>query len=170
MKPLMKLIGSLLCSLALALSIKGAEVFEVKIIHREDTEGKAWYSIPARSQTTEQANVNCTGGANTANCSGNGQSTTYTRPAVSGSYAVNGAALWLQLPDRRRAVVRCDHKTNWTSFSPSSKYRSCKVPPVDSLKAEFSGKKAKLMWPVSVDGKKFESETYEIVAISDKKY
>jgi hypothetical protein len=33
---------------------------------------------------------------------------------------------------------------------------------------EFSEDKAKLKWPVSIDGKKIESETYKILGILDK--
>jgi hypothetical protein len=36
---------------------------------------------------------------------------------------------------------------------------------VDTIFAEFSGNKAKLRWPVSLDGTKMESESYKIVAI-----
>jgi len=39
---------------------------------------------------------------------------------------------------------------------------------VADIHAEFDGDKAKLRWPVSIDGKKFESETYKIVAVLDK--
>jgi hypothetical protein len=33
---------------------------------------------------------------------------------------------------------------------------------------EFDGDKAKLKWPVSLDGKKNESETYKILAVVSK--
>jgi hypothetical protein len=32
----------------------------------------------------------------------------------------------------------------------------------------FKGKDAKLSWPVSLDGKKFDSETYKILAVLPK--
>jgi hypothetical protein len=38
----------------------------------------------------------------------------------------------------------------------------------DDIQAEFDGNKAKLRWLVSIDGKKFESETYKILAVLDK--
>ncbi len=47
--------------------------------------------------------------------------------------------------------------------------KSCLIPMVDDLKAEFSGDAAKLKWPVSIDGKKIESETYKIMGILDNK-
>jgi hypothetical protein len=47
-------------------------------------------------------------------------------------------------------------------------YRSCRIPLATKIDAEFSGDKAKLRWPVSIDGKKWESETYKILAVLDK--
>jgi hypothetical protein len=46
--------------------------------------------------------------------------------------------------------------------------RSCRIPPGDNIQAEFKGNNAKLLWSVSVDGSKMESETYKILAINDK--
>jgi len=40
--------------------------------------------------------------------------------------------------------------------------RSCRTPLVDSIQAAFNGDNAKLIWPVSLDGKKMQSETYKI--------
>jgi hypothetical protein len=42
------------------------------------------------------------------------------------------------------------------------------MPLVDNIQAEFKGNDAKLKWPVSLDGKKLESETYKILAVFDK--
>lgn len=36
---------------------------------------------------------------------------------------------------------------------------------MDNIQAEFSGDKAKLKWPVSIDGKKLQSETHKIKVI-----
>jgi hypothetical protein len=82
------------------------------------------------------------------------------------SYSVTGATLSLLLPDGRVAVVNCISK-----YRPRGDYinrRSCRMPMVDTFEVEFKGKDAKLRWPVSLDGKKFESETYRIVAVLDK--
>jgi hypothetical protein len=46
--------------------------------------------------------------------------------------------------------------------------RSCRVPFVSDIEAEFDGKSAKLKWPVSIDGKKMDSETYRIIAVLGK--
>jgi hypothetical protein len=40
---------------------------------------------------------------------------------------------------------------------------------VDSFDADFNGDKAKLMWPVSLDGRKTATETYKIIAVSKAK-
>ena len=39
------------------------------------------------------------------------------------------------------------------------------MPPVDDVTAEFDGDQAKLIWPVSIDGRKTQSETYTILNI-----
>jgi PEGA domain len=40
------------------------------------------------------------------------------------------------------------------------------VPLVNDFEGTFDGDKAKLFWPTSLDGKKVESETYKIIAVS----
>jgi hypothetical protein len=42
------------------------------------------------------------------------------------------------------------------------------MPIVDNIQADFKGGNAKLIWPVSLDGKKMESETYKILGVLDK--
>jgi len=42
------------------------------------------------------------------------------------------------------------------------------MPLVENIEAEFHGDKAKLIWVVSLDGKKMQSETYKVLAILDK--
>jgi hypothetical protein len=42
------------------------------------------------------------------------------------------------------------------------------MPLVDNVEAEFHGDKAKLIWVVSLDGKKTASETNKVLAILDK--
>jgi hypothetical protein len=39
------------------------------------------------------------------------------------------------------------------------------MPLVDDIQVEFSGDK----WPVSIDGKKIESESYKILGVLDKR-
>ncbi len=40
---------------------------------------------------------------------------------------------------------------------------------VNDIQARFSGDNAKLIWSVSLDDKKLESETYRILAVLDKR-
>jgi hypothetical protein len=42
------------------------------------------------------------------------------------------------------------------------------MPLVNDIQVEFKGKNAKLIWTASIDGKKFDSETYKILAVLDK--
>ena len=42
------------------------------------------------------------------------------------------------------------------------------MPIVDEIEVEFNGDKAKLLWPVSIDGKKMASETYKILGVLGK--
>ncbi len=85
------------------------------------------------------------------------------------SYDVAGATLALQLPDGRIAVVNCESKVNLTDFSRMNQQRrSCRIPLVNKIEVDFDGSSAKLKWPVSIDGKKFQSETYKILAVIDK--
>jgi hypothetical protein len=39
---------------------------------------------------------------------------------------------------------------------------------VDSIEADFKGDNAKLVWSVSIDGKKMQTETYKILGVLDK--
>jgi hypothetical protein len=80
---------------------------------------------------------------------------------------VTGATLSLQLRDGRVAVVNCASKLNWTEWNMNA-YRSCRVPLVNTIRAEFDGDHAKLKWSVSLDGRKMESETYKILAVLEK--
>ena len=77
---------------------------------------------------------------------------------------LRGATLTLQLPNGDTAVVNCSSKFQ-ERFAGPGNVRSCRVPLVDSFEADFNGDKAKLMWPVSLDGKKTASETYKIIAV-----
>jgi hypothetical protein len=68
------------------------------------------------------------------------------------------------MPDGRAAVLNCESK-----YMPKFDInrRSCRMPLVDNIHAEFHGDKAKLEWVVSLDGKKMQSETYKALAILD---
>ncbi len=47
-------------------------------------------------------------------------------------------------------------------------HRNCREPLVENIQADFHGDNAKLIWVVSLDGKKMQSETYKVLAILDK--
>jgi hypothetical protein len=138
----------------------------VKVIDRQDNEGSYTYVVPGHSSSQANTSVNCSGATNTVNCSGSTYVTGSSRPAMVGSYAVRGATLSLELPDGRVAVVNCESKVNWTEWK-ANMYRSCRVPLTAELQAEFNGANAKLVWSVSIDGTKTQSETYKILAVLD---
>ena len=153
----------LLFSFSLATLI-AAEKFDVKIIGRQDQASTYGFVVPGSSQTSVTGSVNCVTYPNAVGCNGSANSTTTSRPAVVGSYQLQGATLALQLPDGRVAVVNCNSKTNWTEFSTRAR-RSCRIPAVDEITAEFSGDKVTLKWSVSIDGKKLQQETYKIISV-----
>ena len=83
-------------------------------------------------------------------------------------FHVRGATFTLLLPDGRAAVVNCESKFKERMAGPRGNKRSCRIPLVDEIQADFHGDNAKLEWVVSLDGKKTQSETYKILAIMDK--
>jgi len=122
---------------------------EVTVIDRQDSETEYTYQPGIHSGSTA---VNAT---------------TTAKPAKSTSFQVSGATLSLQLPDGRVAVVNCDSKFQ-AHLAGQTDRRSCRKPPIDEIKADFKGSNAKLSWPISVDGKKVESETYRILGVIPK--
>jgi hypothetical protein len=92
----------------------------------------------------------------------------YNNIAMGETFKVQGATFTLQLPDGRLAVVNCESKFAEHLAGRAGNRRSCRMPMVDSIEAEFKSDHAKLVWPVSIDGTKMESETYKILAILDK--
>lgn len=123
--------------------------------------------MPGYSKTTTDANANCYAGGVAVNCQGSSASSTLTTPATTGSYELTGATLTLQLPDGRVAVVNCDTKTNWTEWTTRTS-RSCRVPMVKTLEAEFTGNKVKLRWQIGINNEKAMQETYNLTALLDK--
>jgi hypothetical protein len=92
----------------------------------------------------------------------------YNNVAVGESFKVHGATFTLQLPDGRLAIVNCESKFAEHMAGRVGNLRSCRTPLVDSIQADFNGDNAKLIWPVSLDGKKMQSETYKILGILDR--
>jgi TPR repeat protein len=157
----------------------------VKIIQRQSSETGYTYQVPGHLRSTSDGNANCDansyGYTTNVNCHGSGTTNTTISAPQTFSYNVTGATYSLLLLDGRIAVVNCASKspsfmtgfaagvatTNGSSNSVAMR-RSCRTPLVDEIQVEFKGKNAKLKWPVSIDGKKYESETYTILAVLDR--
>jgi hypothetical protein len=92
----------------------------------------------------------------------------YNNVAVGRTFKVHGATFTLQLPDGRLAIVNCEGKFAEHFAGRAGNQRSCRIPVVDNIQVDFKGDKAKLIWPVSLDGTKMQSETYKILGILDK--
>jgi hypothetical protein len=145
-----------------------AQKLDVKIVDRQDNDTDYTYVVPGRSVSNSNTNVSCNGNINNVNCNGSTHTTSSDTPAEQVSYHVNGATFTLQLPDGRAAVVNCQSKFKERMAGPAGNHRSCRIPLVDNIQAEFHGANAKLLWSVSLDGKKMQSETYKILAILDR--
>lgn len=137
----------------------------VKIVNRQDGEKAYNYSVAGRTDTTTQTHVKCRDGSRDVNCTKTRTTETQYVAPQQGSYSVTGSTLSLLLPDGRVAVVNCTSKLSLFTPGPQTQ-RSCRIPPVDVIQAEFKGSNAKLAWPVSVDGSKLDSETYKILTVS----
>jgi hypothetical protein len=158
-----------LASLALLTSIQALaeDSLDVVVVDRQDNASTYTYVVPGYSNSSSNTSANCSAIGSTANCSGQVSTTSTSTTGFSGSYEVQGATLSLMLPDRRIVVVNCASKINWTEWSNPGMYRSCRIPLVNKIQAKFAGDKAKIGWPVSIDGKKMQQETYKIIAILD---
>ena len=145
-----------------------AQNLAVKIIDRQDNDTAYTYVVPAHWFSNSNTNVNCGGSDTNVNCNGSTNTTGTVTPAHQVSYHVRGATFTLQLPDGRAAIVNCESKFAEHFAGHAGNHRSCRMPLVENIEVEFHGDKAKLIWVVSLDGKKMESETYKVLAILDK--
>jgi hypothetical protein len=145
-----------------------AQELSVKIIGRQDNETAYTYVVPGYSSSNSSTNVNCSSTDTNVNCSGSTQTTGTSTVPHEVSYRVTGATFSLLLPDGRVVVVNCESKFAEHFAGHAGNHRSCRVPLVDDIEAEFNGDKAKLKWNVSLDGKKMASETYKILAVLTK--
>ena len=169
---------SIIFSLALVIVAPAwAQKMDVKIIDRKDNETEYTYIVPGHFTANSTSNANCSGTtlvagstANTdVNCNGTTTTNGTTTPAHEVSYRVRGATFTLLLPDGRGAVVNCESKFAERMAGPAGNHRSCRMPLVENISVEFKGDKAKLIWVVSLDGKKMQSETYKVLAVLDKR-
>lgn len=142
-----------------------AQLMAVKIIQRQNGETQYTYQVAGHTTSSDSGNANCYSSGNTVNCNSSGSSYTTTTVPQMISYKVAGATYSLLLPDGRIAVVNCTSKFAEHFASPAGNKRSCRMPIMDLIQADFKGENAKLIWPVSLDGKKTESETYTILGI-----
>ncbi len=152
-----------------AASISYAQEMTVKIIDRQIGETNYTYQVPGYSTSSAYGGANCSANSlgNTANANCYGSSTTHTLSTAPRevSFNVTGATFSLLLPDKRIAVVNCVSKFAERMAGAAGNHRSCRMPIVDEIRAEFKGKHAKLEWTVSLDGKKKESETYNVLGV-----
>jgi len=159
-------ISGLTMACAVGSACAWAQKLEVKIVDRQDNETEYTYVVPTHFTSQANSNVNCNTSGDSTNCNGTTTTTGTSTPAHQVSYHVRGATFTLLLPDGRAAVVNCESK-----YALKGDYinrRDCRMPLVDNITAEFKGDKAKLIWAVSLDGKKTQSETYKVLAVLDK--
>ncbi len=154
-----------------------AQTLDVKVIDHQEHISSYNYVVPGYSTSNTTGSANCNGAATTtvwgntastngqANCNGASTTNTISLPARAGSFDVRGATLSLLLPDGRIAVVNCDIKFAEHFAGAAGNHRNCREPLVADIQAEFHGDNARLIWVVSLDGKKTQSETYKILAV-----
>jgi hypothetical protein len=124
--------------------------FDVTTVNRQDNQTDYSYVVPSRFTSTVNSNVNCNGSLDSVNCTGSTTTTGSASSAHEFSYHVCGATPTLLLPDGRAAVVNCESKFAEHMAGAAGNHRSCRVPLVDSIQAEFDGDNAKLVWVVSL--------------------
>ena len=146
-------------------SIVAAEKMNVIIIDQQNRDTGYRYVVPGYSITPSNAAGSNKGAGNIASNGASNSSNKATALGATESYLVIGTTLTLKLPDNRLVVVNCGPKITWMPIPGS---RSCLVPPINKIKVEFIGDKAKLEWPISIDGTKAQKETYKILAVFDE--
>ena len=143
-----------------------AQKLEVSILNRQDSDLNYFAVIPGHSSAAVDNSPSCSLDPNPADCTPANGGNAILSSQGEVTYNVVGTTLSLLLPDGRVALVNCVNR-----FSPKGNYinrRSCGMPLVERVQAEFSGKTAKLKWPVGGEGK-VESETYKLVALLEKR-
>lgn len=157
---------ALVASSTLSVMVYAAQTLDVKIIDRQDRTTEYTYVVPGQANLNSSTSTNCIGNGDSVNCQGSSNTTGTITPARAGSYQVRGATLALLLPDGRVVVVNCESR--YALHMDFVNRRSCRVPLVETIQAEFDGDKARLTWSVSIDGTKTQSEKYKILGVFDK--
>ena len=145
-----------------------AQNLNVMIVDRQYNETDYSYVVPARFTAYSTSNATAWATDSYATATGTTTTTGTVSPAHEVSYQVHGATLSILLQDGRLVIANCESKFAERFAGPAGNHRSCRVPLVNNIQAEFHGDKAKLQWTVSIDGKKMQSETYKILAVLEK--
>jgi hypothetical protein len=161
-------IGITIVYLSSCFCTASAQKLDVSVLYRQDSDINYFAVVPGYSSpAASEVSPNCALDPNPADCSPNTQANGLLSSQGEVTYNVVGTTLSLLLPDGRVALVNCVNK-----YSPKGNYinrRSCAMPLVDHVQAEFNGKTAKLKWSTGPEGKA-ESETYKVVTFLDKQF
>jgi hypothetical protein len=152
-------VASLTCSVPSAF----AQKLEASVLYRQDSDNRYIAVVPGYSGPDADITGACMLDPDPPNCPA------VDSPSARGevNYMLVGTTLSLLLPDGRVALVNCVNR-----YSAKGNYvnrRSCGMPMVEQVEAEFVGQSAKLRWQVGTDGKKTGSETYKVVAMLEKR-
>ena len=156
-------IGLAIASLTFSVPSAFAQKIEASVLYRQDSDIRYFAVVPGYSGPDADTTGACMLDPDPANCPA--VDFAYARGEV--NYILVGTSLSLLLPDGRVALVNCVNR-----YSAKGNYvnrRSCGMPMVEHVEAEFIGHSAKLKWQVGTDGKKTESETYKVVAMLEKR-
>jgi len=158
-------LGLALVYVASCVPTVAAQKLEATVLYRQDSDVNYFAVIPGyTSPAAAENSPTCALDPNPAECSPASHNELLSEQGDV-TYNVVGTTLSLLLPDGRVALVNCVSK-----YSIRGNYvnrRSCAMPLGEHVAAEFSGKTAKLKWPVGTDGKN-ESETYKVIAVLEK--
>lgn len=156
-------IGFAIVCLASGVGSVYAQKLETSVLYRQNSDNSYIAVIPGYSDPTAP---DCAADLGNSDCYNPTHATKIgSTPPV--TYNVVGTTLSLLLPDGKVAVVNCLNKYSYKGNYMNR--RSCAMPLVEHVEADFNGNSAKLKWPVGADGKKIESETYKVVAMLDKR-
>jgi hypothetical protein len=156
----MGLVTALVCGSSFSTSAS-AQKLEATVLYRQNSDADYSAVVPGYSKSTPDGYVDCAGDTANAACAASAQ----LNPGEV-AYRVVGTTVSLLLPDGRVAVVNCVNR--YSSYGNYMNRRNCGMPLVQHVQAEFKGNTAKLKWPVGTEAK-FESETYKVVALLDKR-
>lgn len=139
-----------------------AQKLDATVLYRQNSDTDYNALIPGYSGTTD-----CAANPTDQECSPATRTAPLSSAANDVTYNVVGTTLSLLLPDGRVAVLNCVNK--FSSNTSHIHSRTCGMPMVEHVQAQFNGASAKLEWPIAPGGKKLESETYKVVAVLNKK-